>query len=579
MPLFPLAPLNEARCQRYGWLVLLLLTALLYLPGIAVLPLMDRDEPRFAHATVEMMQRGSWAVPYFNGEYRFDKPPLTYWWMAMHYTLLGVSELSARLHTVLAVWLVALVTSSIGRRVHSAQAGLFAGAAWLLTVQVIVHGRLCVADMPLVLCVTLALRALLEIVQEGSRGFQRWHWLFYGSLGLGFLAKGPLALLVPGVALMLMRFAFWRKPLPWAQLRMWPGLLISVGIAAGWGVPALIETQGLFWKVGMGEHVVERGTKAFNGRFPVPGYYLATAFLSLFPWIALLPLIVTTVRKQWSATHALLVSWFAAPYLIFTFYATQLPHYVMPGFPAAMLLLALGGSFSFTARWQRWWCVGCVGLLLIVGGIVTAVSLGFDWPQPLRPLLQHGAGFLVSLALLGGVIVWLVVTRSRLAVFGSLLAMVATAALLHLVCLDVRAIHPAVTVAQQYPALPTNTELIGWRFAEPSLVFHLDRQWRFTSKVESMEKRMLRAGPRLIILLKREWTLSDALQRWLGGKSMTEPTEDLTAAVDAVAARHPDYQSSTFSAFNAARSSWVELVVMARVTDDVTKLSLGQSPR
>jgi len=46
-----------------------------------------------------------------------------------------------------------------------------------------------------------------------------------------------------------------------------------------------------------------------------------------------------------------------------------------------------------------------------------------------------------------------------------------------------------------------------------------------------------------------------------------------------VAARHPDYQSSTFSAFNAARSSWVELVVMARVTDDVTKLSLGQSPR
>ena len=215
MPLFPPAPLNEARCQRYGWLVLLLLTALLYLPGTAVLPLMDRDEPRFAHATVEMIQRGSWAVPYFNGEYRFDKPPLTYWWMALHYKLLGVSEFSARIHTVLAVWLVALVTGSIGKRVHSARAGLLAGAAWIVTLQVIVHGRLCVADMPLVLCVTLAFRALLEVMQEGSRGFQRWHWLLYGSLGLGFLAKGPLALLVPGVALLLMRFAFWRKPLRW----------------------------------------------------------------------------------------------------------------------------------------------------------------------------------------------------------------------------------------------------------------------------------------------------------------------------------------------------------------------------
>jgi 4-amino-4-deoxy-L-arabinose transferase-like glycosyltransferase len=578
MPLFPPAPLNEARCQRYGWLVLLLLTALLYLPGTAVLPLMDRDEPRFAHATVEMIQRGSWAVPYFNGEYRFDKPPLTYWWMALHYKLLGVSEFSARIHTVLAVWLVALVTGSIGKRVHSARAGLLAGAAWIVTLQVIVHGRLCVADMPLVLCVTLAFRALLEVMQEGSRGFQRWHWLLYGSLGLGFLAKGPLALLVPGVALLLMRFAFWRKPLRWKQLCVWPGLLISVGIAGSWGVPALIETQGLFWKVGMGEHVVERGTKAFNGRFPVPGYYLATAFISLFPWIALLPPILTAVRRQWSETNALLVSWFAAPYLIFICYATQLPHYVMPGFPAAMLLLAVGGKLSFTAPWHRWWCLACLGLLLILALVVAALSWRFDWPKPLLPVLQHGAGLLLSLAVMGACLVWLALARSRPAMIGSLLSMIAMAALLQVVCRDVRAIHPAVTVAQRYPALPADTELIGWRFSEPSLVFHLDRQWRFTSKVASVEKRMVRAGPRLIVLLKREWTLKNALQRWLGGKSMTEAGLDLTAEVNAVMARHPDYQCSTFTALNAARSSWVELVVMVRGTDDVTKLSLGQSP-
>jgi 4-amino-4-deoxy-L-arabinose transferase-like glycosyltransferase len=579
MPSLPLDPLTEARSLRYGWLILLLLTALLYLPGTAVLPLMDRDEPRFAHATVEMMQRDSWAVPYFNGEYRFDKPPLTYWWMALHYKLLGVNELSARLHTVLAAWLVALVTSSIGNRLHSARAGLLAGAAWLLTLQVIVHGRLCVADMPLVLCVTLALRALLEVMKVGVRGFHRWHWLLYGSLGLGFLAKGPLALLVPSLALLLMRFAFWRKPLSWAQLKVWPGLLITLGIAAAWGVPALIETQGLFWKVGMGEHVVERGTKAFNGRFPVPGYYLATAVLSLFPWIALLPLVVSAVRKEWSMTHALLVSWFAAPYLIFTFYATQLPHYVMPGFPAAMLLLVMSGRLTFTARWQRWWCNACLGLFLVLGLTLAALSWNFDWPPPLLPLLQHGAGFILSLALLGGCVVWLVLTRSRLAMAGTLFSMIALAALLHVVCQDVRALHPAVTLANRYPALPANTELIGWRFSEPSLVFHLDRQWRFTSKMTSLEKRMLHAGPRLVVLLKREWTLSDGLKRWLAGESMSAPSEDFSADMDGLIARHPDYQSSTFTAFNAARSSWVELVVMERGTDGVTKLLLGQFPR
>jgi len=556
--------LTEQRCHRFGWLALLLLTAILYLPGTAVLPLMDRDEPRFAHATVEMMQRGSWAVPYFNGEYRFDKPPLTYWWMALHYQLLGIHELSARLHTTFAVWLVALVVASIGRRLHSARAGLLAGAAWVLTLQVIVHGHLCVADMPLVLFITLALRALIELLQPKTKGFNRWHWLLYGALGFGFLAKGPLALLVPALGLVLMRFVFWRQPMPWRQLKVWPGLLISLGVAAAWGVPALIETHGLFWKVGMGEHVVDRGTKAFNGRFPVPGYYLGTAFLSLFPWIALLPPLWSAVRRSWSMTHALLAGWFFAPSLIFTFYATQLPHYVMPGFPAAMGLLAVCGRLAFTARWHRAWALGCLGLFFAVGLALVGVRFGFAWPEVLLPLLNHAALFLLSLAVSGAFLIWLVVSTGRRGLRGAVLSLVAVAALLHIVCGDIRRLHPAVTLAQRFPSLPEKTELIGWRFSEPSLVFHFQRLWRFTSKLEGLEKRMQRPGPRLVVLLKREWTLSDALQRWLSGADQSPPGEDLTADVEALAARYPDYQKSSVAVFNAARSSWAELVVLER---------------
>lgn len=563
--------LTDQRCRQYGWLVLLLLTAALYLPGTAVLPLMDRDEPRFAHATVEMMQRGSWAVPYFNDEYRFDKPPLTYWWMALHYKMLGIHELSARLHTTFAVWLVALVIASIGKRLHSARAGLLAGAAWLLTLQVLVHGRLCVADMPLVLFVTLALRAVIELLQPGTAGFNRWHWLFYAALGFGFLAKGPLALLVPALALVLTRFLFWRKPLPWAQLKVWPGLLIALGLAAAWGIPALIETQGLFWKVGMGEHVVDRGTKAFNGRFPVPGYYLATAFLSLFPWIAFLPPLWSAVRRNWSMMQALLVGWFAAPYLIFTFYATQLPHYVMPGFPAAMVLLTTSGALTFTARWHRVWAVACLGLFLAVGLALLAVRQGFAWPVALQPLLLHSAAFLLSLAFAGACLMWLVLSEGRRAAISSTLAVLVVVALLHLVCLDIRQLHPAVTLAQRHAALPEKTELIGCRFAEPSLVFHFQHQWRFISKKESLEKRMQRPGPRLVVLLNREWTLSDALQRWLAGKDQSPPGEDLSVEVDALAARYPDYQRSSVTVFNAARSSWAELVVLARLQDHAPK--------
>ena len=107
---------NDQRCRQHGWWLLLVLALMLYLPGTATIPLMDRDEPRFAHATVEMMERDSWAIPYFNGAYRFDKPPLTYWWMRLHYALLGVNELSARLHSLLAVYGVALVVAGMARK-------------------------------------------------------------------------------------------------------------------------------------------------------------------------------------------------------------------------------------------------------------------------------------------------------------------------------------------------------------------------------------------------------------------------------------------------------------------------------
>src|ERR1043166_7302908 len=50
-----------------------------HIAGTWSLPLIDRDEPRFAEASREMIQRGDYVVPYFNNQLRLDKPPLTYW--------------------------------------------------------------------------------------------------------------------------------------------------------------------------------------------------------------------------------------------------------------------------------------------------------------------------------------------------------------------------------------------------------------------------------------------------------------------------------------------------------------------
>lgn len=548
------ASLSEDRCQRHGWWLLLAVTALLYLPGLGTLPMMDRDEPRFAHATVEMMQRDTWLVPYFNGDYRFDKPPLTYWWMRLHYHLLGINELAARLHTVFATWLVAVVILGIGNRLTSARMGLFCGLAWLLTLQVLVHGRLCVADMPMVLCVTLALRAVLELLMKPRRDFTRWHWVLYLALGFGFLAKGPIALIVPALALVLHRFVFWRRSVEWSSLHIGKGLLLALMVVSMWGIPALIETQGLFWKVGMGEHVVSRGTSALNGRFPVPGYYLVTALVSLFPWITWLPQICRRISQRWSMTNALLVSWFAAPYVIFTLYATQLPHYVMPGFPAAMLLLGRGLDLRVRPGW-RWWSYSIVALIALATAALFYAGVFTDVPSALRPLLLHGGVTLAVLTAMGLLVVWLA-QRQTPVIYSALAALIMALPLCFAVVMqDLRMLHPAAQLRTLIGEAHPDTQCLGWQFTEPSLVFHFDHEWRFTSKQATVEKQLSKRDETILVMLRREWTLSHSLRN-------EGPAKDLSKEVDEVLAAHPDLRPITFRGFNAARSSWVELIAL-----------------
>ena len=69
---------------------------LFHLAGTWSLPLIDRDEPRFAEASREMRERGDYIVPYFNNQFRFDKPPLTYWFQVASYRLFGENDFAAR---------------------------------------------------------------------------------------------------------------------------------------------------------------------------------------------------------------------------------------------------------------------------------------------------------------------------------------------------------------------------------------------------------------------------------------------------------------------------------------------------
>src|ERR1700757_5151466 len=121
----------------------------LYGSGNSTLPLIDRDEPRFAEASREMRQSGDYLMPRLNGEYRFDKPPLAYWGQVLAYDLLGDNDFAARLPSVLYAALTALATVLFASRVFGQSVGIWAGLIFATSLQLFIHARAAVADMPM----------------------------------------------------------------------------------------------------------------------------------------------------------------------------------------------------------------------------------------------------------------------------------------------------------------------------------------------------------------------------------------------------------------------------------------------
>src|SRR5712675_1130088 len=134
--------------------------------GTWSLPLIDRDEPRFAEASREMIGRGNYIVPYFNNKLRLDKPPLTYWAQVASYHIFGENDFAARFPSAIAAALTALLITVWGRRIGGEKLGWWAAIIFTLSLQTFVHAKAAVADMWLVLFMTTAHWSAYELVRD-----------------------------------------------------------------------------------------------------------------------------------------------------------------------------------------------------------------------------------------------------------------------------------------------------------------------------------------------------------------------------------------------------------------------------
>ena len=357
--------------------ILFFASVLFHIPGTWSLPLIDRDEPRFAEASREMIERGNYIVPHFNNQLRLDKPPLTYWAQVSSYRIFGETDFAARFPSAIAAALTAVLILAWGRRIGGEKLGWWGAIIFTLSLQTFVHAKAAVADMWLVLFITLAYWAGYELTERPTLNGQRstlnsekvnqtsnikhqgwaWWFTFYLALALGFLVKGPIAwtpLLTVAVVIIYKRDRQWLRRFKFAV-----GVALMLAVIALWGIPALIQTHGEFFTVGIGRHVVSRSLTTLEGHgasslgmyvLLLP-FYFVTIFISFLPWSIKLPWLI---RKLWrreetgvgnasysgSLVDIYLLTGIGTIFVIFTLVSTKLPHYTLPAFPLLALLLA-----------------------------------------------------------------------------------------------------------------------------------------------------------------------------------------------------------------------------------------------
>jgi len=367
------------------WLALLSLA--LFLPGFFSLQPMDRDEPRFAQATKQMLETGDYVAIRFQDEARNKKPVGIYWMQA---AVVGAAEALGLPQARTTIWTYRLVSlmgaiSAVLLTYWTALAFVTRRNAFLAatllasTILLGVEARLAKTDAVVLATVMAAMGALARfyLSPKDQRGW-RLPLIFWTAIGLGLLVKGPITPMVPVFAVMVLavkdRGARWL-----AATRPLCGFLWALLIVAPWFILIMAATNGAFLTESIGNDMLGKVSTGQEAHGAPPLTYVAAFFATAWP---MAPLAALAAPFAWRARRepgvSFLLAWIVPFWLLFEAVPTKLPHYVLPVYPAIAILVAVAierGELVLSRVWGP-------AVLRVLPGfalVVFAVGMGLSF--------------------------------------------------------------------------------------------------------------------------------------------------------------------------------------------------------
>ena len=323
---------------KYFWLLFAVL-AFLLLFRLGAAPIYILDEAKNAECAREMMERSDWIVPTFNGELRTDKPPLHYFFMMASYKMFGVNEFAARFFSAIMGLLTLLVLYVYTKKFAGAFTAFCASVVLVASTHFLFEFRLSVPDPYLIFFITLGLFSAFSWLQKKNTV-----QLFIATtaLALATLAKGPVALVLPGLCLLIwvIMQKKWKTIFTWKLI---PAFILLAAIVLPWYIAVHKATNGEWTRGFFIDNNLNRFSDPQEGH---GGFFLITV---LFVLIGLLPFMSFAgeiINKRKIVFQNDLVKFSGIVVLVFVIFfsisSTKLPNYPMPCYPFAAIIL---GSF------------------------------------------------------------------------------------------------------------------------------------------------------------------------------------------------------------------------------------------
>jgi 4-amino-4-deoxy-L-arabinose transferase-like glycosyltransferase len=337
---------------------LIAISAIVYLIGNGRVALWDRDEPRYAETSRQMLQSGDWVVPHYLDKPRTAKPALIYWCQAAAMKIFGDNEFAARFPSAIGTTLLLIVMGFVLWRPLGSQMTLWTVFIFATSGLTIAAAKMCITDAVLLLFVTIGQLCIYAM----WRGNRSWGVVILLScmIGLAGLTKGPVILGIEITTLMaLSAINLLNRKYPPAFLgqsiappvkdkldavesiaRIVVGALIVLLFVLPWVMMVNHRASG-FILTGLKHDVWDRMMTPLEQHVGPPGYYFLTVWLTFFPWSLLLPLAIGVgIRRRADPRTRFALAAILGPWIMLECVKTKLPHYFLPVFPPLAFLTA-----------------------------------------------------------------------------------------------------------------------------------------------------------------------------------------------------------------------------------------------